>query len=375
MSFPSILVAVLAIMLIALVLFEVFETIVLPRRVARQLRLTRLLYLTTYPLFVRLSRKIQRPQRRETLLAYFGPLVLIMLLGMWTVLLILSFALLQWSAGPNIVTPGGASGFWIDLYMSGTTFFTLGLGDAVPMSGLARFITVIEGGTGFAILALVIGYLPVLYQAFSRREVNISQLDARAGSPPTAVELLRRACRQDAGMLVEFLKDWERWSAELMESHLSYPQLAFFRSQHENQSWLAALTMVLDACALVQVGIDGVPTSQAALTFAMARHAAVDLSQAFFASPASAKTERLPADALPRLRAALIAASVPLREGSEADQRLLALCAMYEPYIVALSQRMALDLPPMLPPARIIDDWQTSVWEHEAAPRQRLRGV
>ena len=123
-------------------------------------------------------------------------------------------------------------------------------------------------------LGLVITYLPVLYQTFSRREVPISLLDARAGSPPRAVELVRRLGEyNDLAALRPLLIEWERWCAELLESHLSYPQLAYFRSQHTNQSWLAALTAILDTCALIIAGVNDGPTRQAQLTFAMARHA------------------------------------------------------------------------------------------------------
>jgi hypothetical protein len=124
--------------------------------------------------------------------------------------------------------------------------------------GFETIITVLESGTGIGFLAIVISYLPVLYGAFSRREVNISLLDARAGSPPTAAELVRRHVRgQNLEALGQFLRDWEAWSAELMESHLSFPVLCYFRSQHDNQSWLAALTAVLDTCALLITCAEG----------------------------------------------------------------------------------------------------------------------
>src|SRR5262249_45862376 len=132
------------------------------------------------------------------------------------------------------------------------------------------------------------GYLPVLSQAFSRREATISLLDARAGSPPTAFELLRRhagAGTHELDALEELLHDWERWSAELMESHLSYPVLAYFRSQHDNQSWIGSLTVILDVCALTMSGLSGMCQYQARMTFAIARHALVDLSQVFGRAP------------------------------------------------------------------------------------------
>src|SRR5262249_42592636 len=149
-----------------------------------------------------------------------------------------SFALLQWSIGSQLVSAQGTpTSFVLDLYMSGTTFFTLGLGDVTPTSPVSRLLTVVEAGMGFGFLAAIISYLPVLYQAFSRRELSISLMDARAGSPPTAEMLVRRQGVADPQRLEQQLAEWERWAAELMESHLSYPTLAYYRSQHQNQSW------------------------------------------------------------------------------------------------------------------------------------------
>jgi hypothetical protein len=250
------------------------------------------------------------------------------------------------------------------MYMSGVTFFTLGFGDVTPAASLGREVTVIEAGLGFGFLAVVIGYLPVLYQSFSRREVNISLLDARAGTPPSAAELLRRHSEgEDMKELGQLLGDWELWAAELMESHLSYPVLCWFRSQHDNQSWLASLTTVLDACALVIVGVDGASSRQAQLTFAMARHAVVDLSQIFNASPEAPKVDRFPPVEMARLRAVLSAASIPLRDGAEADQKLAELRRMYEPYVNSLSNYLMMPLPPWILSSTVADNWRTSAWE------------
>ena len=257
-----------------------------------------------------------------------------------------------------------AAGIRADIYFSGSTFFTLGLGDVTPVTSAGRIITVVEAGMGIGFFALVISYLPVLYQAFSRREVNISMLDARAGTPPTAGELLRR--HREAGdmeSLDQLLRDWEKWSADLLESHLSYPVLCFFRSQHDNQSWLSALSTVLDTCSLVMVGIDGVPKWQAQLTFKMTRHAVVDLAQVFNTSPIKKDGNRLTREELARLRAALSQAGVALRNEPGDDQTLAELREMYEPYIEVLSQYLLMPLPGWLPKARAIDNWQTSAWE------------
>ena len=282
----AIVAAIFGAALILGVLWEGFETIVLPRRVTRRFRLTRFFYRRTWRPWAATVRSFVPPRRQDTWLSYFGPLSLLFLLSVWAGGLITGFALLHWANGSAVVTHDGSAGFLTDLYLSGTTFFTLGLGDVIPRTTVARLLTVVEAGMGFAFLALVIGYLPALNQSFARREVSISLLDARAGSPPTASEMLRRH-GHERGMeaLRQLLHEWERWSAEFLEGHLSYPVLAYFRSQHDNQSWLAALTAILDTCALVMAGVEGACARQAELTFAMARHAVVDLSLVFRTRP------------------------------------------------------------------------------------------
>jgi hypothetical protein len=181
-------VGILAFALILVILLEAFETIILPRRVSRRFRLTRLFYIITWMPWAAMARAIKNHKRREGVLAYFGPLSLLLLLVFWGASLMLGFGLLLWSGGSALVAQDGRPpDFWTDLYISATTFFTLGLGDVIPKSVFARAVTALECGTGFGFLAALIGYLPTIYQAFSRREANISLLDARAGSPPTAV--------------------------------------------------------------------------------------------------------------------------------------------------------------------------------------------
>ncbi len=362
-----IIVAILGIALLLVVLWDAFETVILPRRVTRKLRLTRLFYRSTWRPWRAVARALPSAKRRESFLSFFGPLSLLFLLGVWAAGLIVGFALLHWSMGSLEITSGGTANFATDLYLSGTTFFTLGLGDVVPRGTMARLLTVTEGGMGFGFLAVVIGYLPVLYQAFSRREVNISLLDARAGSPPTAGELLRRHSHaQGLEALTVLLRDLERWCAELLESHLSYPSVAYFRSQHINQSWLSALTTVLDTCSLVMAGIEGACERQAELTFAMARHVTVDLAQVFNTPPRSRAKDRLPPAKLARLRATLAAAGLQLREGEAVGQRLAELRHMYEPYLESLGDFLYLTLPPWMPESKRPDNWQVSAWERSA---------
>ena len=355
MSIPS---AILGIVLILVILGDAFETIVFPRRVTRRVRLARLFYRYTWKLWSGLVASMSSGRPQETYFSFYGPLSLLLLLVLWATGLIIGFGLLLRSVGAT-----GEAGFGTYLYLSGTTFFTLGIGDVVPHTSLGRAVTAVEAGTGFAFLALVIGYLPALNQSFSRREVSISLLDARAGSPPTAVEMLRRYS-YDSGIdaLQQLLHEWERWSADFLEAHLSYPVLAYFRSQHDNQSWLAALTTILDTCALIIVGMKGPCVRQAELTFAMARHAVVDLSIIFSRPPLKPEPDRLPPSELASLRTTLEPAGLQLREGGEAEEKLGELRRMYEPYVYSLSRYLRIRLPPWIAEEGRTDNWQTSAW-------------
>ncbi|HYX26918.1 MAG TPA: potassium channel family protein [Pyrinomonadaceae bacterium] len=363
----TLLIGIFGVLLIVGILWDVFETIVLPRRVTRRVRITRLFYRFTWRPWRAVSTLIGKKKRRETFLGIYGPISLLALLTVWAFSVIVGFALLHWAVKSRLTANGEPASLLTNLYYSGTTFFTLGLGDIAPIGHAARALTVIEASIGLGMLALVIGYLPILYQAFSRREVNISMLDARAGTPPTAVELLRRHQEAQAmASLDAWLRDWEMWAADLMESHLSYPVLCFFRSQHDNQSWLAALSTVLDTCSLVMVGIDGLPKWQAQLTFKMARHALVDISQVFNTSPLQHDGARMSSQQLNDLRSHLAARDVLLSNDAEDEKTLEELRALYEPYTRVLSRYLLMQLPDWLPQARVSDNWQTSAWEIRA---------
>lgn len=349
----------LAVPLILVILWDAFETIVLSRRVSRKFRLTRLFYRLLWKPWQSVARLFPAGNRRENVLMVFGPLSLILLLATWAVGLILAFALLHWGLGSKMATADDSRGFLVDLYMSGTTFVTLGLGDVTPRNTLARSLTVLESGMGFAFLALVIGYLPMISQAFSRREVNISLLDARAGSPPTAAQLLRRhTCDDHEDDLQRLLREWERWSAELLESHVSFPVLSYFRSQHDNQSWVAALTAVLDVCTLVIARVEDGPVRTARLTFAIARHAVVDLCAVFSLVPRPPTPERLPPEMLEHLERFLSKAEVRLKSDEGAMTKFSALRALYEPQVEALSRFLLMPLPDWVPSADSSDNWE-----------------
>ncbi len=362
---PGVFVAGVAVFLV--VAWDAFEAIILPRRVTRKFRLTRYYYRSTWTSWKFYARLISSRKLRESFLGYYGPISLLFLIGVWAIGLVFSFGLMQYGAGSAVNLTGGSPSLYTDFYLSGTTFFTLGLGDVIPHSGLARLLVVAEAGFGFGFLAAVIGYLPFIYGAFASRETNITLLDARAGTPPAAGELLRRHSYPTGHEALRvLLKDWEHWCAELLESHLSYPVLAYFRSQHDNQSWIGSLTAILDTCALTIAGIEGSCAKQAELTFAIARHAVVDLCQVFSAAPRPLKTDRLPRETLEKLRSKLAQHGTVLCSTPEAEKKLLELRGMYEPYVNALANHLSQSLPPWLPEKKGKDNWQTTAWAQTA---------
>src|SRR3984957_20274590 len=370
MSFHgSIPAAVFGVVIICVVLLDAFETVVLPRRVTRHFKLTAWFYRRTWIPWRNIAGRIRTPSRQQNFLGYFGPLSLIMLLAFWAASLILGFALLQYGIGGHEQLSGEPITFGRIIYHSGQTFFTLGYGDILPTSPLARFLSVLEAGMGFAFLGVVIGYLPVVYASFSRREIQISMLDARAGSPPTATELLVRLAGSSENpaieqiVLDEILRDWERWAGELLESGISYPVLSFFRSQHSNQSWLGALMTMLDVTSLVITGIEGIHPGQARLTFAMARHAAVDLAQVVNARYDPLAPERLPEADFSQVRDTLAAAGLKLRDTEEARLKLAKLRSMYEPYLHSTARNLMVALPPWKHPSKMRDNWQAGPWD------------
>ena len=346
-------------LLILATLLDGFEMILLPRRVSRRFRYSRAYFRGGWTTWRRVALALPTGPAREAMLAAFGPLSMLGLFSSWVTGLVVGFGLLHWGLGFDPLT-GPTHGLTTDLYFSGTTFFTLGLGDVTPLRGLSRLLTVVEAGLGFAGLAVVIGYLPVLYQAFSKREVTISLMDARAGSPPAGGEALVRLApggRPDAAALDAVLREWEQWAAELLESHISFPVLGFYRSQHANQSWLASLATMLDACALLLTACPppGGPPHQARLTFAMARHAAVDLTLIFGVKPVPPAVDRLPPDARRTLMAALRPSDATVADGGLDDLR-----GMYEPFLAGLADYFLLSLPPVAAGGSTADNWQRS---------------
>src|SRR3989449_4204284 len=193
------LVAAVGALWIAVIMWDAFEAIVLPRRVTRRLRPARMFYRTTWRVWSAVPRRMPPGGRRETFLSFYGPLALLVLPAAWAASLVTAFAMVQAGIGTRLNVEGNGA-FLDHLYLSGETFFPLGLGDVTPMSRVGRAVTVIEAGVGVGFLALVIGYLPVLYQSFSRRGGENTLLDAPPGAPPSAPGVLRGFCGHPQGL-------------------------------------------------------------------------------------------------------------------------------------------------------------------------------
>jgi hypothetical protein len=354
------------------VALDALQTIILPRRPTGRFRITRIFYILTWEPLVAITEHFPNHKTRERIYSAYGPISLLLLLAFWATMLVTGYALLYFGLGTpfsDALNPHGP--FWAsartDLYVSGTTLFTLGLGDVTPQRHLARLVVVLESATGLGFVALVIGYLPVLYQAFSHREVSVAMLDGRAGSPPTATELLRRHGHEGGEKdLALLLAEWERWSAEILETHISYPLLCYYRSQHDNQSWLSGLVAVLDACALLITTIEGPVARQAQLTFAMGRHALLDVGHVFHLEKVNEvlppkrdkPTDRLPQETFYRLCGELGDIHMRLCGDPAAQQRLTAMRALYEPHAQILSDYLKMPLPLWVPEPRNNDAWK-----------------
>lgn len=355
---------VVGLLLLVVVLWDTFETIVLSKTVRRRYSLTSLFYRFAWRSWALLV-KNTKGGLRQSVLVSFGPLSLLFLIAGWAVLLIFSFAMIQFGAS---ILDGHS--FHDYLYFSGVTFFTLGYGDIVPTGPTGHILAVIEAGTGFGFLAVVISYVPIMYSAFSRRETQITLLDSRAGSNPSAGELLKRHGEAGAmASLTELLKEWEKWSAQQLEAYLSYPILAYYRSQHDDQSWLLSLTCILDACSLISLGFEDEESKpwvkplkfQAKATFAMARHVIVDLAYIQGTPPDLKYFSRCAERDWASLQAELKRVGIPLKPDSAG--KLEQKRALYEPYVVALARDMFFTLPSWVPEPDAVDNWQTSAWE------------
>lgn len=360
-------VGLLSLVLIGLMLAEFFVTFLLPRRVKREPRIARQLFAVFWKPWRALASRLPKAAA-DTMLGLFGPLGLLGVLVVLSFGVVVGFTGLQWANHSHLGGAGGAD-IGDDLYFSAGSFLSVST-PLSPGDAFAKVLQIGEAAAGFAVLFISIGYLPALFQAFSRREIAVSQLDPRAGSPPTAGALLVRSGQRGGWQHLDgYLAQWETWSAELMETHLSYPVIGYFRSQHVNQNWLAALTTVVDTCAFSIAYAPEGSVEAAELTFAIGRHALADLALTYRAPMAHTLPDRLASEELAELRSRLQSGGLALTAEEGAQSQLDELRQSYEPYAIAMARHLALPLPGWLPADDAIENWRlASTHRHPRKP-------
>ena len=260
---------------------DVFLTVVVPRRApsfGRYFRLSRYLIFRFWPVWRGLGLRMSSAEKRETFLGVFGSVALVELLGGWVIFLILGYGLI-FHALRDQVQPVPES-LSQAMYFGGTSLLTLGFGDFVAVGDPARVIALVAAANGLSLFAATITLLFTLYGSFQRREVSVVVLEAGASAPPSGVTLLETYAL--AGILDELprvFREWQSWSAEVLDSHLAYPILAYFRSSHDNDSWISSLGAVMDAATLVLTTIEDGPKGWAKLFRAVGGHCLEDLVQ------------------------------------------------------------------------------------------------
>ena len=272
----DVLIFLAGVVIVAVVLFDVFETIVVPRPSPGR-RITRYIVRLSWRFWRWFGERTKSAGLgRDGFYGLYAPGAAILGLIVWLVLLIVGYGLMLFAIrgdlDPAPTNLGSA------MYYAGTSVLTLGYGDIVAAGPLARGVSLVAAASGLGLVALVITFLFSLFASFQRRERLVVTLQARAKAPPSAVTLLEVYARIDmVDKLPELFAEWEQWEAEVLDSHVAYPLLGYFRSSHDNVSWLSALGAVLDAAALVLTTIQGVPRGQAELTKRGGAHLVEDI--------------------------------------------------------------------------------------------------
>jgi Ion channel len=341
--------AMLGVLILAVVFYDVFQSVVLPRPSVGKLRLAPWILRPLWRSWRWLGTRDSRMDRRENWLGTFGPVGLIALLGFWALSIILGYALI-FDSIPGQIRPSPAD-FWTSLYFSASTLLPLSYGAILPIGPAARVVVLTESASGLGLIALVISLLFSLYGSFQRREELVVTLDAIAGAPPAGLQILETVANQHMpDELRTTFDDWRRWSAAVLESHLAYPILVYFRSSHDNEAWLNSFGAVMDAATLVMSTVVGEDETagHARMMFKVGNHLVEDLAWYFrFKNAGVPIVER---EEFEDARERLIRAGFQCREGEEAWKEFSSLRSMYASPLNQLARLLA------ILPARWIGD-------------------
>lgn len=335
---PNILSIAVGLAVIALTLGDVFQSVVMPRATGRRLRISFYVWRTMWYLWPRLAWRLYSAdgERREEFLAVFAPLMLTSMIGLWAALLIFGFGSLLWGMRGG-VAPEHAS-FGTMLYFAGTSLLTIGFGDVVGRGAAPRLVSVLAALAGLSFLSILTAFLFAVFGSFQQRETFVVTIAARAGSPPSGVNLLAIAGYSfTSDDLSPLMIDAQRWAAAVMESHLAYPMLAFFRSSHDDQSWVGTLGTLLDTATLMMTAVAGVRDGQARIFYNVGRHATRDLSR-YFRVGIAEEVVGIERSEFEHACDRLAAAGYALRDRGEAWTRFAQLRASYAPHVTLLAR-------------------------------------
>jgi hypothetical protein len=258
---------------------DLFNSVVLPRPAINKFVLGRKLFTALWSGWRFVGDRLTQ-ERREGWLGTFGPIAVLVMFGVWALAFVLGYGLII-DGLRDEMEPVPAD-LWESLYFSATTLVPLSYGDFVPTGLAARLATIAESATGVGVAAMVITLLFSLYASFQRREESVVALDAMAGAPPSGVQILETAA--ELGMrdkLGSTFEEWRGWSAAVLESHLAYPVLFYFRSSHDNEAWLNSFGAVMDAAALVVSTVDGEAKGSAKMMLTIGNHLVEDMAWFF----------------------------------------------------------------------------------------------
>jgi Ion channel len=278
----SVVALIFGLLLLALTLWDVFQTVVVPRPTPGRFRIARYAVRGSWDVLRVLARR-RSSATRDQLFGLFGPFSAVLLLVVWIVTLVFAYGLILFAVRDQMEPV--PTNFATTVYFAATSLLTLGFGEIVAVGGVARFVVLLAAATGLGVVALVVTFLFSIYGSYQTRELEVIRLQATAGAPPSAVKLLEAfATLQFKERLPAFFVVWQRWAAEVLDSHVAYPVLTYFRSSHDNLSWISALGTVLDAATLVLTTIRDVPRGDAELLRRIGSHLVEDISNLGFHS-------------------------------------------------------------------------------------------
>ncbi|MGH7904975.1 MAG: ion channel, partial [Candidatus Dormibacteraceae bacterium] len=330
---------VAGLVVIAVVGYDIFQSIVLPRPAVGRVRVSPHLVGLLWSAWRSAGRLPRRPERREAFLAAFAPGAVLYLLCIWALALVFGYGLLIMAVGGG-VRPH-PTGLGTALYLSAVSLFTLGFGDPVPVAVTARAVVVSEAAIGLGMVALVISLLFSLFSSFQRRESLVVTLDASAGAPPSGLQLLENSARLEMPeLLAQTFGAWTQWSAEVLESHLAYPILVYFRSSHDNEAWVNSFGAVMDAAALVIAAVEGLPIGPARLFMKVGRHMVEDLGW-YFRFPHTHDLDTT-IEEFDIARARLLAMGYRLQDREPAWAEFLSLRQQYAPALERLGEYLSI---------------------------------